>query len=97
MTEYFKSGQLREIEEKMATATSYEDWKEADTILHPYKLKRYNEFGQIKSIGIVKPLAIEDDSDFFNIDGRLSSLEIFAYNKSFGQKFIKLYTKNFQS
>ena len=29
MAEYFKSGQLREIEEKMATATSYEDWKEA--------------------------------------------------------------------
>lgn len=78
----YKKGILYEID------INYEDWKEADTILHPYKLKRYNEFGQIKSIGIVKPLAIEDDSDFFNIDGRLSSLEIFAYNKSFGQKFI---------
>jgi len=78
----YKKGILYEID------INYEDWKEGDTILHPYKLKRYNEFGQIKSIGIVKPLTVEDDSDFFNIDGKLSTLEIFAYNESFGKKFI---------
>ena len=57
-------------------------------IFNPYKIKLYNKFGQIKSIGIVKPLTVEDDSDFFIIDGKLSSLEIYAYNRNFGKKFI---------
>ena len=78
----YKKGILYEID------INYEDWKEADTILHPYKLKRYNEFGQINSIGIVKPLTVEDDSDFFIKDGKLWHLEISAYNRSFGKKFI---------
>lgn len=78
----YKKGILYEID------INYEDWKEGDTILHPYKLKRYNEFGQINSIGIVKPLTVEDDSDFFEINEKLGIVEIFAYNKSFGKKFI---------
>jgi len=67
---------------------NYEDWNKGDTIFNPYKLKIFNKFGQIKQIGIVKPLTVEDDSDFFNIDGKLSSQEIYGYNRSFGEKFI---------
>lgn len=78
----YKKGILYEID------INYEDWNQADTILNAYKLKTYNKFGQIKSIGIVKPLTVEDDSDFFIKDGKLWHLEISAYNRSFGKKFI---------
>ena len=78
----YKKGILYEID------NNYEDWNKGDTIFNPYKLKRYNKFGQIKLIGIVKPLTVEDDSDFFIVDGKLSSLEIYAYNRNFGKKFI---------
>jgi len=78
----YKKGILYEID------NNYEDWNKGDTIFNPYKLKTYNKFGQIKEIGIVKPLTVEDDSDFYNVNGKVDILEIYAYNRSFGEKFI---------
>lgn len=62
------------------------DWSNfrGDTILYPYKFKSFNEFGQIVSIGIFKPLTVEDDSDVFQVDGKLSILEIFNYKENIG-------------
>lgn len=78
----YKRGILYEID------NNYEDWDKGDTIIYPYKFKGYNKFGQISIIGIVKPLTVEDDSDFLIKNGKLSALEIYAYNNSFGKKFI---------
>jgi hypothetical protein len=78
----YKKGILYEID------NNYEDWNKDDTIFNPYKLKTYNKFGQIKKFGIVKPLTVEDDSDFYDVNGKVDILEIYAYNRSFGEKFI---------
>ena len=78
----YKKGILYEID------NNYEDWNKGDTIFNPYKLKTYNKFGQIKKIGIVKPLTVEDDSDFYDVNGKVDIIEIYAYNRSFGKKFI---------
>jgi|SaaInlStandDraft_1057018.scaffolds.fasta_scaffold01648_13 hypothetical protein len=78
----YKSGILYEID------NDYEDWDKGDTIIHPYKLKTFNKYGQTGGTGIVRPLTVEDDSDFFNKNGKLSALEINAYNSSFGKKLI---------
>lgn len=63
--------------------SDYASWLASDTIVRPFYYKSYDEYGRIKSNGVIKPIVPSNDSDF-DRNGNLSQLELDEYIQKIG-------------